>query len=146
MAGPRLICPTIGLELFIEPPGMKLGCRRSLTEPVTDRKGVLAICAYVRNNTLQLQCEIVYRKKRNFRPGRMGVFNDATKKPRIKAGYGTKKKARNTVRRLRSVSRKKAQAIARTMYYRAKFNKNQTPGMRNAMKVYKEYLDANLTS
>jgi hypothetical protein len=146
MAGPCLIRPTIGLELFIEPPGMKLGIRGALTEPVTDRKGGLTICAYVRNNTLYLQREIVYRKKRNFRPGRMGVFNDATKKPRIKAGYGTKKKARDTIRRLRSVSRKKAQAIARTMYYRAKFNKNQTPGMRNAMKVYKEYLDANLTS
>jgi hypothetical protein len=72
----------------------------------------------------------------------MGVFNEPTKKPRIKAGYGTKKKAQNTVRRLHSVSRKKAQAIARTMYYRAKFNKNQTPGMRNAMKVYKEYLES----
>jgi hypothetical protein len=63
MAGPRLIRPTIGLELLIQPPGMELGRRSTLAEPVTDRKGGLAICAYVRNNTIkrQRQCEIVYK-------------------------------------------------------------------------------------
>lgn len=71
----------------------------------------------------------------------MGVFDNPLKKPAIKAGYGTKKKAKNTLRRLRSVTRKKAKQVARTMYYRAKYHKYQTNGMRNAMKVYKEYLD-----
>jgi hypothetical protein len=70
----------------------------------------------------------------------MSVFNDAVKKPAVRAGYGTRKKAKNTLRRLRSVTRTKARQVARTMYYRAKYHKYQTPGMRNAMKVYKEYL------
>jgi len=70
----------------------------------------------------------------------MGVFNDATKPPAVRAGYGTRKKAKNTIRRLRSVSRSKARQVAQTMYYRAKYHKYQTPGMRNAMKVYKNYL------
>ena len=70
----------------------------------------------------------------------MSVFNDSLKKPAVRAGYGTRKKAKNTLRRLRSVSRTKARQVARTMYYRAKYHKYQTPGMRNAMKVYKEYL------
>lgn len=70
----------------------------------------------------------------------MSVFNDSVKKPAVRAGYGTRKKAKNTLRRLRSVSRTKARQVARTMYYRAKYHKYQTPGMRNAMKVYKEYL------
>jgi len=70
----------------------------------------------------------------------MGVFNNATKPPAVKAGYGTRKKAKNTIRRLRSVSRSKARQVAQTMYYRAKYHKYQTPGMRNAMKVYKNYL------
>ena len=70
----------------------------------------------------------------------MGVFNDAIKPPAVRAGYGTRKKAKNTIRRLRSVTRSKARQVAQTMYYRAKYHKYQTPGMRNAMKVYKNYL------
>jgi len=71
----------------------------------------------------------------------MSVFNDSVKKPAIKAGYGTRKKARNTIRRLRSVTRTKARQVARTMYYRAKYHKYQTPGMRNAMDTFKNFLD-----
>ena len=71
----------------------------------------------------------------------MAVFNDAVKTPLVKAGYGTRKKAKNTIRRLRSVSPTKARQVARTMYYRAKYHKYQTSGMKNAMKVYDDYLD-----
>ena len=71
----------------------------------------------------------------------MGVFNNAAKPPAVKAGYGTRKKAKDTIRRLRSVSRSKARQVARTMYYRAKYHKYQTPGMHNAMLVYKGYLE-----
>ncbi len=70
----------------------------------------------------------------------MGVFSDSKELPVIKAGYGTRKKAQDTVRRFRSVTRGKARQVARSMYYRAKYHKHQTPGMRNAMKVYKPYL------
>jgi hypothetical protein len=71
----------------------------------------------------------------------MGVFSDSVKTPSVKAGYGTRKKARNTLRRLRSVTRTKARQVARTMYYRAKYHKYQTPGMRNAMNVYGRFLE-----
>jgi hypothetical protein len=71
----------------------------------------------------------------------MAVFNDSVKTPSVKAGYGTRKKARNTLRRLRTVSRTKARQVARTMYYRAKYHKYQTPGMRNAMKLYRDFLE-----
>lgn len=72
----------------------------------------------------------------------MGVFNNSVKPPAIKAGYGTAKKARNTLKRLhqRHISRKRAHHIARTMYYRAKFHKYQTKDMKQAMKVYEKYL------
>ena len=71
----------------------------------------------------------------------MGVFNDSPRRPAVRAGYGTAKKARNTLRRLRrGVTRKKAQQVARTMYYRAKYHKYQTPGMKEAMKVYGSFL------
>ena len=71
---------------------------------------------------------------------RMGVFNDPKKPPKFKAGYGTAKKARNTIKRLRRATRSKAQQVARTMYSRAKYHKYQTPGMKDAMKVYGDYL------
>jgi hypothetical protein len=70
----------------------------------------------------------------------MGVFNDATHPPRVKAGYGTAKKARNTLRRLKGVKKETARQIARTMYYRAKYHKFQTEGMKEAMKIYRTYL------
>ena len=70
----------------------------------------------------------------------MAVFNDAKHPPKFKAAYGTVKKARATLKRLRRATRKKAQQVARTMYYRAKYHKYQTPGMKAAMKVYGDYL------
>ena len=43
-----------------------------------------------------------------------GVFNNPKHTPKIKAGYGTAKKARNTIRRLRKETRKQQQQTART--------------------------------
>jgi hypothetical protein len=55
----------------------------------------------------------------------MAVFNNPTHPPKFRAGYGTAKKARQ---------------VAGTMYYRAKYHKYQTPGMKEAMKIYGDYL------
>jgi len=71
----------------------------------------------------------------------MAVFNNPKHPPKFKAAYGTAKKARNTLKRLARATRKKARQVARTMYYRAKYHKYQTPGMKAAMKVYGDYLD-----
>jgi hypothetical protein len=71
----------------------------------------------------------------------MGVYNNPVKKPAVKAAYGTRKKAINTIRRLHSLTRSKARQVAQTMYYRAKYHKYQTSGMRNAMKIYGKYLN-----
>jgi hypothetical protein len=55
----------------------------------------------------------------------MGVFSDAVKPPAVKAGYGTRKKAKNTLRRLRSFSKTKAhQVLPREI--------SQIPNARNA--------------
>jgi hypothetical protein len=69
-----------------------------------------------------------------------GIFNNPIKPSKIKAGYGTAKKARNTIRRLRKETRKQQRQTARTMFFRAKYHKYQTAGMRNAMKVYSDFL------
>jgi hypothetical protein len=80
------------------------------------------------------------RKSRKTRKNKSGVFNDAKHLPAFKAGYGSAKKARNTLKRLRRATTKKARQVASTMYYRAKYHKYQTPNMKAAMKIYGDYL------
>jgi hypothetical protein len=58
------------------------------------------------------------------------------------AQYGTAEKARASIRRIAGKNATRRKMIAMRMYYRAKFNKNQTQGMRNAMKVWKKYMDS----
>jgi hypothetical protein len=71
------------------------------------------------------------------------LFNDNPRgRPRTKGiGYGTAKKAKNSITRLKGKSKTYKRQIATTMYYRAKHHKYQNKGMRNAMKVWKKYLN-----
>ncbi len=75
----------------------------------------------------------------------MGLFNDlppnkkyTRKAPKLQ--YGSAEKARATLKRIRQFPLHKQKFYARSMYYRAKHNKNQTKGMRAAMKVYSKFL------
>jgi hypothetical protein len=72
----------------------------------------------------------------------MALFNDrrSTRRRRVRLGYGTAEKARATVKALRGQPRGYARRAAQTMYFRAKYHAQQTPDMREAMKVYKAYL------
>jgi len=71
------------------------------------------------------------------------LFNDNPRgRPRLTTlAYGTRKKAIDSVRRLRAMPRAYQRQAATTMYYRAKHHANQTTGMREAMKVYRRFLD-----
>ena len=66
--------------------------------------------------------------------------NPPGKKPRLRLGYGTAKKARNSVKLLRKQNRTYQHQAGITLYYRAKHHKYQTKGMRNAMKIYGTFL------
>ena len=89
---------------------------------------------------VEIDATLVNHSRKIFRNDKMGVFNNPTYPPKIKAGYGTAKKARNTIKRLRKETRKQQRQTARSMFFRAKYHKYQTPGMRNAMKVYGDFL------
>jgi hypothetical protein len=71
------------------------------------------------------------------------LFNDNPRgRPRTKGiGYGTAKKARNSITRLKGKSKTYKRQVATTMYYRAKHHKYQNKGMRNAMKIWKKYIN-----
>lgn len=74
---------------------------------------------------------------------KLRLFNTpkgATKTRGIK--YGTAEGARASIRLLRGKPAGYRKLIAMRMYYRAKFHKYQTPGMRESMKVWKRYIDS----
>lgn len=70
------------------------------------------------------------------------LFNDNPRgAPRLRGlGYGTRKRAADSIRRLRSMPRAYQHQAATTMYYRAKHHARQTPGMRDAMRLYGAFL------
>jgi hypothetical protein len=72
-----------------------------------------------------------------------GVFNDNPpgKRRKLRLGYGTAKRARNSIKKLRRYPNKQYQSqAAHTLYYRAKYHKHQTPGMREAAKIYAKFI------
>lgn len=70
----------------------------------------------------------------------MAVFNDAKHAAHVRLQYGTAKRARNTIRRLRSQPIGYQKQAARTMYYRARYHKHQTKNMKEAASVYRSFL------
>jgi hypothetical protein len=67
----------------------------------------------------------------------MSVFNDnpPNKKPKLKLGYGTANKARRSIKLLKKQPKLYQHQASTTLYYRAKYHKHQTKGMRNAIKI-----------
>jgi hypothetical protein len=70
------------------------------------------------------------------------LFNDNPRgHPRTRGiGYGTAKKARESIHKLKGKPAPYKRQVATTMYYRAKYHKYQNKGMREAMKVWGEYI------
>ena len=76
------------------------------------------------------------------RKARHQLFNDAPSgTPRTKGiGYGTAKKARNSIQRLKGKPTPYKKQVATTMFFRAKYHKYQNQGMRDAMKIWGDYM------
>lgn len=80
---------------------------------------------------------------RKQRPGTR-LFNDNPRgRPRTAGtGYGSAEKARKTLKLLKGKPSAYRRQVIGTLYYRAKYHKYQTQGMREAMGVFKEALNA----
>jgi hypothetical protein len=72
----------------------------------------------------------------------MAVFSDYPqgKKPKLRLGYGTANRARKSVKLLRKQPRQYQSQAAHTLYYRAKYHKHQTKGMKEAKKIYGKFI------
>jgi hypothetical protein len=69
------------------------------------------------------------------------LYNDNPKgRSKVKAGYGTKQRAQQTLKRLRGKPKAYQRQVATTMFYRAKHHKYRTKQMEEAMKVYNKYV------
>ena len=82
---------------------------------------------------------------RKTRKNKHQLFNDNPRgTPRTYGiGYGTAKKARNSIKILKGKPVKPVsyqRQVATTMFFRAKYHKYQNQGMRDAMKVWKTYM------
>lgn len=71
------------------------------------------------------------------------LYNDNPRgKPRTRGtGYGTAQRARKTLKLLRGKDTGYQKQVVGTLFYRAKYHKFQTEGMRNAMKVFRKWLN-----
>ena len=79
---------------------------------------------------------------KNPKEGRQ-LYNDNPKgKPQTRGtGYGTAERARKTLNLLKGKSIGYQKQVVGTLFYRAKYHKFQTEGMRNAMKIYRKWLN-----
>jgi hypothetical protein len=70
------------------------------------------------------------------------LFNSPKGGPKTRGiKYATAANARKSIKLIRRKDKTRRKSIAMRMYYRAKYHKYQTPGMRGAMKVWKKYID-----
>jgi len=74
------------------------------------------------------------------------LYSNGVKKPKAKTGYGSEEKAKQTLKNIKNFDKKYQLQVVNTMYNRAKYHANQTKGMRDAMKIYKEWLKKGFNS
>lgn len=68
------------------------------------------------------------------------LYSPGRGKPRVKTGYKDEETARMTLRNISGREKSYQKQVVTTMYNRAKHHPHQTVGMRQAMKVYREWM------
>ncbi len=77
--------------------------------------------------------------KKTIDSGKKSLYNNGNKKPRTVTGYKNKEKALQTLKNIKKFDLTYQKQVVNTMYNRAKYHKNQTQDMREAMKVYRTW-------
>ena len=73
---------------------------------------------------------------------KLRLYNNPPWKPRVSGiKYATGKNARASIQKISKEDKAYRKRVAMRMYLRAKYHKNQTSGMREAMKVWKKYMN-----
>ena len=81
-------------------------------------------------------------KRKNSRDGGgKSLYSNGKKRPKTKTGYGDSRRAKETLKNIKKFDNKYQMQVVNTMYNRAKYHANQTDGMRDAMKIFKKWLN-----
>lgn len=80
-------------------------------------------------------------KRKSLDSGSKSLYSNGKKRPRTKTGYGDSKRAKETLKNIKKFDNKYQMQVVNTMYNRAKYHANQTEGMRDAMKIFKKWLN-----
>ncbi len=64
------------------------------------------------------------------------------KKYKVKLGYSTAEKAHSTIKNIKAYSYSIQRQLVQSMLNRATYHNNQTSGMRDAIKIYKKWLQS----
>ena len=79
--------------------------------------------------------------------GSFSLFDDLEKgekkKYEVKLGYGSEEKAHQTIKNVKKFELSIQRQLINSMLNRAKYNKNQTKGMRDAIKIYTKWMKEN---
>ena len=68
------------------------------------------------------------------------LYSSGKNKPKTKTGYSSSKIAKQTIKNISNRSKIYQKQVVNTMFNRAKYHKYQTSDMREAMKIYKNWL------
>ena len=80
-------------------------------------------------------------KRKSLDSGSKSLYSNGKKRPRTKTGYGDSKRAKDTLKNIKKFDNNYQMQVVNTMYNRAKYHANQTEGMRDAMKIFKKWLN-----
>jgi tRNA C32,U32 (ribose-2'-O)-methylase TrmJ len=88
------------------------------------------------------------KNKKTLYPKRSGIGKITSKggsqrKREYKYGFANTERALTTIKLLRNKKHKIKMAIANTLLQRARFHPNKTTGIRNAIKIFKRYIEIN---
>lgn len=74
------------------------------------------------------------------------LYSSGKNKPKTKTGYGSSKIAKQTIKNISNRSKTYQKQVVNTMFNRAKYHKYQTSDMREAMKIFKNWLKKSVNS
>ena len=99
---------------------------------------------YIKFNKTKIINDIKSMPMGNIKCNHLSLYADYNKKTTQKnLGYGNKEKALYTIKKIKNKDIGYQRRTIITLYNRAKFHKNQTKDMKDAMRIFKKWIDNN---
>ena len=93
---------------------------------------------YIKRTSRKMKGRYIVSAK--YKSKNKSLYENGKKRSSVKSGYGNAKRAKETLKNIKGKSEIYQYQVVNTMYNRAKYHANQTKDMREAMKVFKEWI------